>query len=566
MLPPWASRASGGGRKADRSQRLRFAPGAPARCARLGADARRPPTARPRPNAPRRRVVSMSPTRVVSRRPARVKTKRSRSARHRAGYGSRGSSVNRLQGRRTRSSTCPASRGPTSPTTRCKTATAAVAWRYRSSAIPRSTAPISAIRPETARLASRWLAYRRTVRRTFRAAGRGDPGRLRRVVVGDEPVDRAGECSRVGRCAHHCDGAAPEPGLDPRVFGTRLLPPGHRFGRAVPSWSALVPAQPSVALRGPGALAVVARDDGANVREKEGEEIGERGRVSGRAPPLRLAPGHAVDDRPTSRRSSRVRRVPWDVHSAVERPRVRASPRLVPSLWCVLRCRPATRSPPPVRRRSPPAVDVVHRPGRDRLAPARGRAFARYIARRRGRLASSPPGTGDRRTGTSVLPHPDPVDVVLCPLLASSHAVRVVHLGRGYSIASVRASSTARAQTMTGFARKCASPTCTVHGRSGWSRPARASSTSSRTTFAYAARCPFGRSARRNPARRSTLSGWQVSVGDSKEFRASPRMRPRNSPTTSFAVVVRVAYACCRAGALSVRPRPGRYPVPVATA
>ena len=354
MLPSWASRASGGGRKADRSQRLRFAPGAPARCARLGADARRPPTARPRPNAPRRRVVSMSPTRVVSRRPARVKTKRSRSARHRAGYGSRGSSVNRLQGRRTRSSTCPASRGPTSPTTRCKTATAAVAWRYRSSAIPRSTAPISAIRPETARLASRWLAYRRTVRRTFRAAGRGDPGRLRRVVVGDEPVDRAGECSRVGRCAHHCDGAAPEPGLDPRVFGTRLLPPGHRFGRAVASWSALVPAQPSVALRGPGALAVVARDDGANVREKEGEEIGERGRVSGRAPPLRLAPGHAVDDRPTSRRPSRVRRVPWDVHSAVERPRVRASPRLVPSLWCVLRCRPATRSPPPVRRRSPP--------------------------------------------------------------------------------------------------------------------------------------------------------------------------------------------------------------------
>ena len=42
--------------------------------------------------------------------------------------------------------------------------------------------------------------------------------------------------------------------------------------RAPPSSSALAPVPPSVALRGPGALAVVGSDDRVNVREKEGEE------------------------------------------------------------------------------------------------------------------------------------------------------------------------------------------------------------------------------------------------------------------------------------------------------
>ena len=61
--------------------------------------------------------------------------------------------------------------------------------------------------------------------------------------------------------------------LDPRCFATHLLPPRHRSRHELGSSSALVPAPPSVALRGSGALAVVASDDTVNVREKEGERF-----------------------------------------------------------------------------------------------------------------------------------------------------------------------------------------------------------------------------------------------------------------------------------------------------
>lgn len=217
---------------------------------RIGADARRPPTRRPRLGA---RHVSTSPMRVVSRRPASVRTERPRSPRHRAENRSPGSSVDQNRGRRTRSSSRPTSRGAMSPALRWWSATDAVARRCRSSAVAGLTAPTSAMRPATARLASRstQLACRRAVRRTSRAASRVVPGRLRRVVVGDEPAHRAGRPSRLGHRVHRRDGAALEPYRDLRVSGTRLLPPHHRPDHAHPPRSApvLVPrASPLVAL------------------------------------------------------------------------------------------------------------------------------------------------------------------------------------------------------------------------------------------------------------------------------------------------------------------------------
>ena len=256
-----------------------------------------PPRLSPSRRVPRRRVVSMRWTRVVCRRPSNVTAKRPPRLRCRAETGSPGSSVDRIRGRRARSSTRPASRGATNRTVRWWSATAALARRYRSSASPGIRAPGSAMHSPIGREACspRWVACPRAVRRTFRTARRVVPGRLRRVVAGEEPADRAGRRSRLGRRAHRRDGAAPE--LDPRVFGTHLLPPRRPSGHAPPSSSALVPVPPSVALRGPGALAVVASDDRVNVSEKEGEESREGEGVSGRAPLVRPAPCQGADER-----------------------------------------------------------------------------------------------------------------------------------------------------------------------------------------------------------------------------------------------------------------------------
>ena len=118
-----------------------------------------------------------------------------------------------------------------------------------------------------------WLACRKAVRRTSRAASRVVRGRLRQVVAGDGTAELAPERFRLGRRSHRRNGAAPE--LDPRVPPTLLLPPRHRSGPAAPSSAALVPAPPSVALRGPGAHAVVASDDGGECQgEGRGEEQG----------------------------------------------------------------------------------------------------------------------------------------------------------------------------------------------------------------------------------------------------------------------------------------------------
>ena len=251
----------------------------------------------PSQRARRRRVVSMRLARVVSRRPSNVRAKRRPSASCRAEIGSSASSVDRLRGRRARSSTPPASRGTTNRTVRWWSAAVVPARRYRSSTISGIRAPGSAMHSAIAREASSpgWLACRRTVRRTSRTARRVVPGRLCGVVAGDGPADCAGARTRLGRNALRRDGTAAE--LDPRGFATHLFLPCHRSGHALPSSTALVPVPPSVALRGPGALAVVASDDRVNVSEKEGEENREGEGVSGRAPPLGPAPCHAADDR-----------------------------------------------------------------------------------------------------------------------------------------------------------------------------------------------------------------------------------------------------------------------------
>ena len=247
--------------------------------------------------ARRRRVVSMRLTRVVFRRFSTLRAKRPPGARRRAETGSPASSVDRIRGRCTRSSTRPASRGATNRTVRWWSTARAFARRDRSSAIPGIRAPGWAMHAAIALEPSspRWLACRKAVRRTSRAARRVVRGRLRQVVACDGAAELAPERSRLGRRSHRCNGAAPE--LDPRVLPTLLLPPRHRSGPASPSSAALVPAPPSVALRGPRAHAVVASDDGVNVSEKDGEENREGERVSERAPPLRPARCHAVDDR-----------------------------------------------------------------------------------------------------------------------------------------------------------------------------------------------------------------------------------------------------------------------------
>ena len=235
-------------------------------------------------------------TRVVSRCPSKVRATRPPRVRRRAEIGSSGSSVNRLRGRRARSSTRPASRGATNRAVWWWSATAALARRYRCSTSPGIRAPGSAMQSAIARQNSSpgWLACRRTVRRTSRAASRVGPGRLRRVVVGDGPADRAGARSRPGRRAHR-RGTAAE--LDPRVRPTHLLPPGHCSGDASAPSSAFVPVPPSAARRGPGAPAVVASDDRVNVSEKEREESREGEGVSGRAPLVRPALCQGADER-----------------------------------------------------------------------------------------------------------------------------------------------------------------------------------------------------------------------------------------------------------------------------